>query len=366
MIRLRTGSVTGVKAERQGAVELTVEVEGETAEAVSYPALVGTAGPGDRVLLNTTAVDLGLGTGGFHFVVAVIGVDSLEAPGPGHTIKARYTPQQVKVLAAEEFGSPHRELLAQASTLGLAPVVWTPLHSMLGPAVAGASAAGAARVAYVMTDGAALPAAFSRSLFELRSSGLLSAVVTSGQAFGGDIESINVFTGLLAAREIAGAEVVVVGDGPGSSGTDTVWGSTHLQSAMSMNAAAILGARPVAALRISFADPRARHRGVSHHSLTALSRVALSEVRVAVPLIEDEGRRRIVWDALRDEGIAERHTLVEADGRPAIDVLADHGLTLGSMGRGYSDDPEFFLSAGAAGALAGSMATARGEVVDPN
>jgi len=264
MIRLRTGTVLAVTAERPGAVELSVEVEGGAAAALAYPGLVGPVGPGDRVVLNTTAVALHLGTGGLHFVVAVEGTPSRDADGPGHTMKARYTPQQVKVLAAEEAQSPHRDALARADSLGGVPVVWTPLHSMLAPVVAGARAAGAHRVAYVMTDGAALPAAFSRLAAELRASGLLDAVVTAGQAFGGDLESINVFTGLLVAREAAGADVLVVGDGPGSSGTESVWGSTHLQSAMSLNAAGILHGSPVAALRISFADPRHRHRGVSH------------------------------------------------------------------------------------------------------
>src|SRR5205823_2242632 len=98
----------------------------------------------------------------------------------------------------------------------------------------------------------------------LRREGLLDAVVTSGQAFGGDLEAITVFTAMLAARVSVGAEVIVVGDGPGNTGTATVWGASDVESAMALNAAAILGGRPVAALRVSFADPRERHRGVSH------------------------------------------------------------------------------------------------------
>jgi hypothetical protein len=125
---------------------------------------------------------------------------------------------------------------------------------------------------------------------------------------------------------------------------------------MSLNAAGILGGRPVAALRVSFADPRDRHRGVSHHSLTALARVALVEIHVAVPVIEDEERRLLVWEALRAAKIDERHQLVEATGQPGLDLLADRGIEPASMGRGVDDDPEFFLAAGAAGVLAGRMA----------
>ena len=110
------------------------------------------------------------------------------------------------------------------------------------------------------------------------------------------------------------------------------------------------------ALRISFADPRERHRGVSHHSLTALARVALVETHVAVPVIQDEERRVMVWEALRGANIDRRHQLVEATGQPALDLLADRGLQPESMGRRVGDDPEFFLAAGAAGILAGRMA----------
>jgi uncharacterized protein DUF3866 len=355
-MRMRRGTVLEVVAERPGAVELMVEVEGDTARAVSYPPLVGPVRPGDRVLLNTTAVWLRLGTGGDHFVIAVEGSQESERPGSGRTMKLRYSPHQVTVLSAEEEGSPHRVTMEAAAGLHELPVVWVPLHSMVGPAVAGARAGGADRVAYVMTDGAALPAGISRVAAALRETGLLSSVISSGQAFGGDLEAVSVFSALLAGRHVTGADVLVVGDGPGNVGTGTAWGASDVESAMSLNAAGILGGRPVAALRISFADPRERHRGVSHHSITALSKVALVPVHVAVPALDDEGRRRLIWDSLRDAGLQERHQLVETTGRPALDLLAEHGIEPESMGRKVAHDPEFFLAAGAAGVLAGRMA----------
>ncbi len=64
MIKVREGVVVGVVRERAGVVELSVEVEGEPAAALAYPALVGPVAEGDAVLLNTTAVTLGLGSGG--------------------------------------------------------------------------------------------------------------------------------------------------------------------------------------------------------------------------------------------------------------------------------------------------------------
>ena len=363
MIRLRRGTVREVLAERPGAIEVRVDMDEAAggdptgpAEAIAYPALVGPVGPGDRVLLNTTAVELGLGTGGLHFLVAVEGRGGGEAEPVGRTMKLRYTPHQVQVLAAEEEHSPHRDAILAADGLEGLPVVWAPLHSMVGPVAAGARASGAERIAYVMTGGAALPAALSRSAADLRRSGLLAAVITSGQTFGGDLETVNTFTGLLAARWATGADVAVVGDGPGNTGTHSTWGATDVESAMCLNAAAILGGRPLAALRVSFTDTRDRHRGVSHHSLTALSRVAMVPVHVAVPAMEDEGHRGAVWAALRQAKLDERHQLVEVNGQPAMDMLTEHGIEPLSMGRGVTEDPEFFLAAGAAGVLAGRMA----------
>lgn len=351
--------MTRVLEERRGAVEVEVLLDGDAAIAVAYPALTGPIAPGDGVIVNTTAVELGLGTGGRHFVVAVEGREVQEAGGPGHVMKLRYTPHQVRVLAVEEAESPHRAAMERANTLEGTPVVWIPLHSMLGPVVAGARAAGAETVAYVMTDGSALPAPLSRLNADLRASGLLAATVSSGQAFGGDLEAVSVFSGLLAARHAVVADVVVVGDGPGNTGTRLPWGATNVASAMSLNAAAILEGQPVAALRVSFADPRPEHRGVSHHAITALSRVAMSSVHVAVPALEAEDQRAAVWDALREANLEERHRLVEATGAPALDLLVQRGIDIGSMGRGIADDPAFFLAAGAAGVLAGRMATKR-------
>lgn len=347
-----------VSASRPGVVELSVLVSGtgEEIAAIAYPQLVGDVCEGDAVLLNAVALELRLGTGGADIVVAVLREGDVPARSSGRVVKMRYSPHQVNVDAAEDVGSDHREVMERADSLRGSPVVWTPLHSMVACAVAGARVTGAERVVYVMTDGAALPAGLSRSAHRLRATGLLDAVITTGQAFGGDLETVNVFSGLLAARHVAGADVIVVGDGPGNTGTATTWGASDIESALSLHAAAVLEGRPVAALRISFADPRERHRGVSHHVLTALGRVVTSPVDVAVPVVEDQQRRAQVWNALDGAGLPERHQLVEVNGRPALDLLDEGGIEVRSMGRTPADDPEFFLAAGAAGILAGRMA----------
>jgi hypothetical protein len=123
-----------------------------------------------------------------------------------------------------------------------------------------------------------------------------------------------------------------------------------------VNAAATLGGRPIPVLRVSFVDPRERHRGVSHHSLTILRDVCKVAVDVPVPTLSSDREREAVWGALRAASLEDRHQLVEVDGRPALDELHARGVVARSMGRIEEDDPAFFLAAGAAGVLAGRMA----------
>jgi hypothetical protein len=350
-IHLRRGVVRAVTRARPGAQDLEVDVGGATVAAIAYPELCGEVGPGDPVLLNTTAVDLGLGTGGMHLVVAVEGRE-IDVAGVGRVMKARYTPLQLAVQTVEETDA---ERLEASEGLRNVPVVCAPLHSMVAPIAAGAKRSAGARVVYVMTDGAALAGGFSHLVPTLRQAGLLDGWITCGQAFGGELEAVTVWTGLLAAKELLEAEVIVVADGPGNLGTETTWGVSALASGHALMAAATLGGRPVPALRVSFADERERHRGVSHHSLTILAEVCRVDVNVPVPVLDDEGQREAVWASLREPKLEERHHLVEVDGRPALDELAERGVEVTTMGRGIDDDPAFFQAAGAAGILAGRM-----------
>lgn len=353
MIRIRRGAVKALGRLRAGVQELELEVEGGRASAVAYPELTGPIEVGDRVIVNTTAVALGLGTGGVHVVMAVEGRES-GGDAPGHVMKARYTPVQTAVATVDESHGPILD--GSAGLLGI-PVVVCPLHSMVAPVAAGAKRAGnGARVTYVMTDGAALPGGFSRLVPALLDAGLLDGWITSGQAFGGELEAVTVWTAMLAAAEIMEADVIVIADGPGNLGTDTTWGVTALAGGNALNAAARLGGKPVPALRVSFADERTRHRGVSHHSITILRDVCLVETNVPVPALADESQRAAVWQALRDAKLEERHQLVEVDGRPALEELSSRSVEVTSMGRSLGDDPAFFESAGAAGVLAGRMA----------
>ena len=154
MITWRNGTVSGVRREWPGAVELDVTVDGAGVRALAYPALTGAPRPGDRVLVNTTALDLGLGTGGYALVVAIPDRLPADPPRNGHLVKARYTPLQPILLGVDEEASPHRAAMLAADSLDGMPVVTADLHSALPAIVAGVHADRPdARVAYVMRFG---------------------------------------------------------------------------------------------------------------------------------------------------------------------------------------------------------------------
>lgn len=406
-LHVRDGVVRAVEPLRPGLWQLAVDLGGGVEPALLLDGLTRVPEVGERVAVNTTAVDLGLGTGGFHFVLLTsrperdpameLGESRPDGDGPddpagsdtgarartgrgrkadpteasprcagpmaanpreaGHIMKLRYTPLQIRVLAAEEPASPHHGVLAGVRDLGGMPVVVVELHSQLAPAAAALrlSLGPGARIVYVMTDGGALPLVYSRLAAQLRETGFLDGTVTVGHAFGGDLEAVTVFSGLLAARWALGADAAVVAMGPGVVGTGTAFGTTAIETGQHLDAAGILGGRAVAALRLSFADPRARHRGVSHHSLTALGVIAQRPCRVAVPRLADD-EERLVRSQLDGAGIPARHRLVdEARGQEALDALADRGVALRSMGRTPAEDPAPFLAAAAAGYVAADL-----------
>lgn len=342
--------MAAVRREWHGAVELDVTgSDGAVFRALAYPALVGHPEPGDEVLLSTGALALGLGTGGYALVVAIPSRLPADTPAQGHMVKARYTPLQTLVDAAEE----RYPQLTSATSLDGMPVVVADLHSALPAVLAGIRAdRPSARVAYVMTDGGALPLWFSRTVDGLQSAGWLAGTVTVGQAFGGDLECVTVHSGLLAARHVLEADIAVVTQGPGNLGTGSTWGFSGIACGEAINAAAVLGGRPVAALRVSSGDARERHRGLSHHSVTAYGKVALARAEVPLPDVADE-----FWDevAARAATLADRHTLVPVPVEGLDAALRASAVPLRTMGRGLDEDYPAFLASACAGRLAAAV-----------
>ena len=327
MPSFHTATVTEVLAEREGLQR----VDTDAGRAYVLTQLVGTVAVGDRVVLNTTAVELGLGTGGWHVVHWNLARDELVQPGPGHIMKVRYTSLQCDTGAAEEAHEVPADLRGT-------PVVVGTLHSQV-PIVAATflDRRPDARIAYVMTDGAALPLALSDLVVAMRGAGLVHGTVTAGHAFGGDLEAVSVPSALALAVHALDADLVIVAMGPGVVGTGAALGTTAVEAAAVLDAASALGGRPILCARASAADARPRHRGVSHHVETVL-RLTRSRVEVGV-----------VPGAELVDG---RHDVQPVDVPDVPALLAQRGVEVRSMGRGPADDPLFYAAAGAAGVLA--------------
>ncbi len=336
MPSFRTGTVKRILETRAGLQRVEVDLGDGPERAYVLTHLTGDVADGDRVVVNTTAVELGLGTGGWHVVHWNLARDDWHEQGPGHIMKGRYTSLQADVGSAEE----DLEALAEVDSIGGIPVVAAALHSQV-PAVAVAfkQAAPDARLVYVMTDGAALPLALSDLIATLRDRGLLDATVTCGHAFGGDFEAVSIFSALAVARYAANADAVVVAMGPGIVGTNTRLGFSGMEVGPILDAAAALEGDAIACLRVSFADPRERHFGLSHHSATALPR--------RVPRTGHggtSGGRRRARDAVARGSRCRRHHAAPrcGRGRAARRARALRGarsphLLDGPPGRGRSD-----------------------------
>ncbi len=344
MPTFRTATVTEVISERAGLQSVRVLGDDVAAgRAYVLTDLVGPVAPGDEVVLNTTAVELGLGTGGWHFVHWNLSRREWvgDAPPDAHIMKARYTSIQHQMRTAEEDGG------AGAGDLGGVPVVACSLHSQVGVVAAVlAHHRPGLRVAYVVTDGGALPLALSNLAAQLRSDGLLVGSVTTGHAWGGDLEAVSIPSGLAVARHALDADVIVAGMGFGVVGTGTRLGFTGLDQATVLDGAAWLGGRPVMCVRASDGDARDRHGGISHHSLTVQDATRSGVDVVVAPDVLTADERT---------GIAPRHRLVEVEPPDVAAVLAAAELRITTMGRGPEADPLFFRVAAAAATHAASL-----------
>ena len=350
-LKLRRGTVVSEEP-------LTVDVDGERRPAWADHATVGEVREGDEVVVNTEAVDLALGSGGFD-VVHVNLTRGLDAPGAdgAHVMKLNYTSLQHPVAPVEpELDGDH----APARAI---PVLVFHLHGQLPPILWVAAREGL-RIGYVQTPGGALPGALSRDVVELGQRELLAGHVTAGPAHGGEREAISVAGGIDAAARVLGWHACVAGPGPGILGSASRLGHGGLAALDTLHTALALGMPTLLAPRLSSSDPRGRHRGLSHHSRTVLEMV-LAPVRVPVPEIETEGWPLLGAEAPEggsgQEALEEliavtkgRHDLVVE--RVDLGGYAASGLPASTMGRDLDEDPLFFAAALAAGAALAAAA----------
>jgi hypothetical protein len=340
MTSFRTALVTQILSERPGFQRLEVRVDGEESRAYNLTALTGDVRAGDQVICNTTAVSLGLGTGGWHVVHWNLRNTSLDIPSDGHIMKMRYSSLQTNTGAAEEFNPTSTDLTG-------IPVMLCSLHSQMGTAAAAFAAettkrfGAARRLVYVMTDGASLPLAFSDLVHELRAKKLLCGTVTTGHAFGGEREAVNALSGVGVAVREFDADAVIIAMGPGVVGTGSKLGTTAIEVAPLVDGLRHLRAKPIVALRASSGDQRPRHHGISHHGKTVLE--LCEGAQVAVPVEDVDSVRTALGATLK------HHELVGVEVDEPGAMLDRFELTITSMGRGPGSDRAFFAFAAAAG-----------------
>lgn len=345
MIEIKRGSLIRELYSRPGIQAFIVRVQDNEEKCISYTEFLGELSPGDEVLLNTTAVSLNLGSGGYHFVIAKFNSSDRVMSDGGHIMKLRYTPLQIKVLSVEEEDSPYHKQMVDADSLDKIPVLAGTLHSMLAPLCLQLQST-KLRIAYLMTDGAALPISFSQTVEKLKKKNMLVGTVTAGNAFGGDLEAVNVYSGLLAARKVLNADIIIVSMGPGIVGTGTKWGFSGIEQGEILNAVEALDGIPLAVPRVSFADLRERHYGFSHHTITVLSRVC--RIRAFVPLaMLEEVKMNHILGQLQAEDLLEKYHVCIEDDESIIKNIKESDLEISTMGRGVEEEREFFLTLGA-------------------
>jgi uncharacterized protein DUF3866 len=372
MLKLRRARVLDAEPAPVGEQRLQIELSetpGHRRAAVADVGLIGRCEPGDELIVNVEALDLGLGSGGFD-IVHVNLTRGLEYAGTpdANVMKLNYTSLQHTVAAVEEaeLGLPLQHPVGVLALHGqLAPVAW-----------AFAQAAPQLRLGFVQSEGGALPGGHSRTLRELRERGLLAGQITAGAAFGGEREAITTAGALHHGLRALGWDAAICGPGPGIVGSGSALGHGGLAALDSAHTALALGAPTLLVPRMSSGDERVRHRGISHHTLTVLE-LLLEPVTVALPA----GMRSPVGTELR-AGLGAVFGDSLAPARPrvalALDVerparitrhdwrrasvdlpaYAASRLPASTMGRSLAEDPLFFGAALAGGAALAELALA--------
>jgi Protein of unknown function (DUF3866) len=361
--------------EQRLGIELS-DAPGTRRAAIADIGLLGVSEPGDELIVNVEALDLGLGSGGFDVVHVNLtrGLDFAGTPG-ANVMKLNYTSLQHAVAPVEEAEGTELALPLQR------PVGVLALHGQLAAvAWAFAQAAPGMCLGFVQSEGGALPGGHSRTLRELRERGLLAGQITAGAAFGGEGEAITTAGALHHGLRTLGWDAAICGPGPGIVGSGSALGHGGLAALDSAHAALALGAPTLLVARMSSGDARVRHRGISHHTLTVLD-LLLEPVTVALPA----GMRSPVGADLRaglgavfgDGSTPARPALALDVERPVritrhdwqrasvdLPAYAASGLPSSTMGRALAEDPLFFGAALAGGTALAQLAHAAAAEVE--
>lgn len=354
MFKLTEGKVIKILLENNNIIKLKVKKENKISRAIFYKELLGEVEIGDKVILNTTANALDLGTGGYDFVVCVLN-QKTNFDKQGHIMKLRYTPYQIKTCAVAEQDSDYREEINKFDSLAGTPVLIGELHSMLAAATAVLRGKRPqSNISYIMTDGGALPIAFSDLVNQLKAKNLINHTITSGHSFGGDLEAINIYTALIAAKEVKKADIIIVIMGPGIVGTGTKYGFSGIEQANILHAVKKLGGEAVIIPRINFSDSRNRHFGLSHHTKTVLGELTLTKAKVGIPILE-ERKNKIIEKQLAKNKITKKHEVIYHESNKVIDYIKEVEKLCKTMGKSYNQAQDYFLTCGISALIASKL-----------
>lgn len=373
------GEVTDIIEETYSTQLLTVKLESRKQEikAVHYVYGEVRCRVGSRVQVNTSALDLDLGTGGYGFVMSIDQTDITHALSreanrvqeqqyQGHILKLRYSPFQTPVLSSESPESEHHHLFQQPFSLKGKRVLLGELHSML-PLIAVLlyKWQEGRKIVYLMDDQAAMYATFSEHVRYLKSKVNLTTI-TFGQALGGDYETVNVYTALETAHKVVQADDIIITHGPGVVGTGTQRGFSGMQLVHWLHAVHTCGGEGVIMPRIQFGDHRPRHYGLSHHTRAALQHHALIPAYIPYPQLPEKNQGDVRDGGLNKCNFAQydkvlqqqvrclqekhhlRPILLDAFSAYVDEAFRWYGRPITTMGRQFADDPYFFYAIGAA------------------
>ncbi|MGO4888307.1 DUF3866 family protein [Anaerobacillus sp. MEB173] len=328
-----------------------LQTSGGAKRAMLYRSFIAKANIGDTILVNTTAVSLRLGTGGWDIVKTIVSpLKEHSQTQEGHIMKARYLPSQYSVLSVEAQESKDHELFLQPFTLSGKSILIGELHSMIPIAYGVLREIDQNRsMTVIISDQAALPLAMSRHLRFLHNKTNFSSI-TIGQAFGGQYEAVNLQTALQFATEKLHSDLIMVSLGPGVVGTGTRYGFSGMEQANWANIIGSLSGTPVWIPRLSFSDGRERHKGISHHTLTPLEKFTFVKSVVPLPTLKKDWLTKLQKQV---EPLQEKGHQIEFEKQNDLETyieltIKNYPFPLKTMGREYKDDPSFFLGVAAA------------------
>lgn len=349
MVFLEQGIILSIDDSWRAVQVATIKIGNRNIKGLLYNYLVGIGEIGDKVVVNTNALRLSLGTGGYGFVTHIIDKYPQYKTSYGHIIKNRYTPFQIAVDALDDPKSPYHDVFNKYDDIDRMPVIVADLHSALLPICLGILYDAQYRknkinIVYIMVDSASLPVFFSKTVSQLLNNDIINAVISTEQSFGGTHEVSTIINALIAAKYILKADVCIVIQGPGNVGTDTKYGFSGIKLSSVIHYVDILNGINVGMLRISSSDKRKRHYGISHHSLTLFDKLINSSVTLPLPNVQGDKFWNTIYQDI--DTLTKKHNIIKVDIDFDIDILLkSQSIPLETMGRSYKDDIAYFLIA---------------------